>query len=390
MIRKINIWYILGFSIVLKIMAYFVMPGLDFPDSSTYMRAGEELFSFGQIKIGNVMPLHPIFVHLLGSPIAVKLANIVLATISIFLMYKISLKIFQEEKIALLAALIASLYPYFIFYSITGLTEILYITLLLAAFYFLYEKKFLIASIFIVVSILHRPTLDLLAPILIFTFAFIVHRYSVKVSMIKVLQYFFVYIVLMSPWWIHQYNKYDQFVRLNLGDGIVWYSGNNPMNQSGGGVTGELKGDDMNLSIFSHIVDPIEKNNAMKKAAFDFIKENPQRFVELAGVKFIRFWRLWPYASQYEKPVYIIMSLLSYGVVLIFFIGFLIIYAKEYFRLVLPILLLFLYLTAVHMILIGSIRYRLPLEPFMILMASYSFYMVVQKAFFYIKNKQND
>lgn len=366
------------------------MPGLDFPDSSTYMRAGEELFSFGQIKIGNVMPLHPIFVHLLGSPIAVKLANIVLATISIFLMYKISLKIFQEEKIALLAALIASLYPYFIFYSITGLTEILYITLLLAAFYFLYEKKFLIASIFIVVSILHRPTLDLLAPILIFTFAFIVHRYSVKVSMIKVLQYFFVYIVLMSPWWIHQYNKYDQFVRLNLGDGIVWYSGNNPMNQSGGGVTGELKGDDMNLSIFSHIVDPIEKNNAMKKAAFDFIKENPQRFVELAGVKFIRFWRLWPYASQYEKPVYIIMSLLSYGVVLIFFIGFLIIYAKEYFRLVLPILLLFLYLTAVHMILIGSIRYRLPLEPFMILMASYSFYMVVQKAFFYIKNKQND
>ena len=255
----------------------------------------------------------------------------------------------------------------------------LYIVLILSSFLLLYNKNFLLASIVIVLSILHRPTLDLLAPLLIFTFAFYVHKFNFKTSSLYVLKYLVVYVVLMSPWWYHQYNKYNQFVRLNLGDGIVWYSGNNPMNMSGGGVTGSTKGDDMDMSIFSHIQDPIEKNNAMKQAAFEFIKENPNRFIELAGIKFIRFWRLWPYAPEYEKPLYIVISILSYGMVLLFSIVFLVQYLKQYFRTISPILLLILYLTAVHMILIGSIRYRLPLEPFLIMFASVASLKIYQR-----------
>jgi hypothetical protein len=153
------------------------------------------------------------------------------------------------------------------------------------------------------------------------------------------------------------------------------------MNKSGGGVGGSTKGDDMDLSIFSHIKDPIERNSAMKQAAFEFIKENPEKFVELAGLKFIRFWRLWPYAPEYETTKYIVMSLLSYGVVLLLSILFIMKYLKEYFWKVLPIILLIAYFTAVHMVLIGSIRYRLPIEPFLIIFASFMFVKYYNKFF---------
>ncbi|NOQ29785.1 MAG: hypothetical protein GQ570_01550 [Helicobacteraceae bacterium] len=370
-LNKITIYQILFFALAIRLLAFTILPNIEFPDASTYVKAGSELFNLAQINVDNVMPLHPIFVHLLETSFMIKLVNILLSTASVWLVYQLTLVIFNEKLYATLAALGTAVYPYFIFYSITGLTESLYIFLLLLAFLALYKKQFVWASVVIVISILHRPTLDLLAPILIFVFSFYVHKQGFKTSFLNILKYIVIYVVLMSSWWLHQYNKYDQFVRLNLGDGIVWYSGNNPLNKSGGGVGGSSKGDDMDMSSFDHIKDPVLKNSALKQAAFEFIKNNPERFVELAGLKFIRFWRLWPYAPEYEKPFYIIASLLSYGVVLLLSIIFVTKYIRENFNSTLPIWVLFLYFTAVHMVLIGSIRYRLPLEPFLIIFSSY-------------------
>lgn len=369
-IEKINITQIVILAFILRLLAYFVMPELDFPDTGTYIKAGEELFATGEIPVDNVMPLHPIFVHIFNDIIFIKLANILFSALSVYLVYDLSRVIFNNRTYSIVAALITCFYPYFIFYSITGLTESLYIFLLLSVFLSLYKKQFILASIIIVLSILQRPTLDLLAPVLIFLFAYYVHKLDLKTSIFHLLKYFVIYVLFMTPWWLHQVHKYDQFVRLNLGDGIVWFSGNNPDNQSGGGVAGSVRGDDMNFSVFSSITNPIERNNAMKQAAFKFIEANPQRFIELARIKFIRFWRLWPYAPEYENPLYIIMSLASYGVILVLSIIFSIRYMKVNFRRISPILLLIFYFTTVHMVLIASIRYRLPLEPFLIIFAS--------------------
>ena len=376
---KISMKNVLIVSILFKLLVLFLMPNINFPDCRTYMSAGTEFFEVGRILTDNVMPLHPILSYALQYSIVIKIFNIIIATGVVYIVYRLSVAIFRDQNIAMTASIITAFYPFFIFYSITALTETLYIFLLLCAFLLLYKKEFFFACVVIVLSILHRPTLDLLAPLLIFVFSFYVHRLGLKVSLWHVLKYALVYVVLMSPWWLHQYSKYDQFVRLNLGDGIVWYSGNNPLNTSGGGVVGSDKGDDMDLSIFSHIVDPVEKNNAMKQAAFEYIKENPDRFIELAGKKFIRFWRLYPYAPQYEKPLYIVMSLLSYGVILLLSIVYALKYLKNNFRTLSPILLLIAYFTVIHMILIGSIRYRLPLEPFLIIFASYTIVYILRK-----------
>ena len=91
----------------------------------------------------------------------------------------------------------------------------------------------------------------------------------------------------------------------------------------------------------------------------------------MSTVKFVRFWRLWPYNSIYERPFYIAMSLLSYGVVLILFSLYIVRYIREHYRRIGPILILIGYLSLVHMVLISSIRYRFPIEPFLIIFASF-------------------
>jgi hypothetical protein len=108
----------------------------------------------------------------------------------------------------------------------------------------------------------------------------------------------------------------------------------------------------------------------MERAAWRFIRENPDRFLELAGVKFLRFWRLWPYASEYERPSIIVVSLLSYGAFLMLSLWFLITEGRRYARVILPMVALAVYVTLVHMITIGSIRYRFPLEPFLLILGS--------------------
>jgi hypothetical protein len=110
----------------------------------------------------------------------------------------------------------------------------------------------------------------------------------------------------------------------------------------------------------------------MKRAALRYIRDNPGRFVEMAGIKFVRFWRLWPYAPEYERPIIIAVSLLSYGVMLGLALWFLAAYSRPYLSAISPILLLTLFLTAVHMATISSIRYRFPLEGFILIFGSYS------------------
>ena len=129
------------------------------------------------------------------------------------------------------------------------------------------------------------------------------------------------------------------------------------------------------------------RNNKMKEEAYVYILNNPQRFIELAGIKFLRFWRLWPYTEHYQQLYIVTASLLSYGVVLLFAIGFVFFHAKNYFIKLTPIFALTIYLTLIHMVTIGSIRYRFPLEPFLIIFAGHFLTLNFRNSGWYLKFK---
>ncbi len=363
--------------LIVRLIVLALLPDQDFPDARTYLQSGRELFGGGSMASHNYMPLYPIFTYLTGGGVGTRLADIALSVATIWLVWRLSVVVLEDRRAALLAALVMALWPHAAFYSVIVLTETTYTFVLCLLFLCLYKRFWFWGLGLMALSILIRPSLDPLAPLLVLVFALLVHRGGWRVGFLRVAQYAAIYLVVMAPWWAHQYAKYDTFVRLNLGDGIVLYAGNNPVNRTGGGV-GFGEGDGVGISDTnpSHpayrIKDPIARNRALKAAAISFIRENPRRFVELAGLKFVRFWRLWPFATAYQSPMIIVVSLLSYGLMLAAALIFFLRFAKGRWREVSPILLLAAYLSAIHMITIGSIRYRYPLEPFLIILGCFT------------------
>jgi len=366
---------ILVFSLVARLVFMWIYPDQHFPDAVAYETIGKEIFS-GKIVTNHIyMPLYPIWSYITGGGAVQILMDIFVSVINVWLVFLLSFHLFQNRLTALLSATIAAFYPHFIFYSVSGLTEIFFTFLLLLSFLLFYKKRFFLAIVISIMAILVKPTFDLLNPILVVIFIRYVHDGSWKKFARYLSIYAISYMVIMSPWWLHQYQKYGEFVRLSLGDGIVLYSGNNLLNKTGGGIMGL----DVNIDQFSNEKNPVIRNNKMKNAAIEYIIQNPAHFSELAGLKFLRFWRLWPHTEHYQQWYVVAASLLSYGVILFLAIGFLFHNMRIYLRKLIPIFTLFGYLTLIHMVTIGSIRYRFPLEPFLIIFASYFFIDITKK-----------
>jgi len=350
----------------IRILALIILPDNSFPDSRTYASSGQELFKNGQISSDIVMPLYPIVNFLFGGIHGVKIFDILISSLTTVLLSMVSLKIYNCKTTSFFSALILSFYPHSIFYSISALTETLFVFSFLLSIYFFYSRNYLTGSIFFVLGVLIRPTFDYLALVVIFLFVYIVHKRNLIYFSKVALGYIAIYCVIMSLWWVHNYQKFSTFVRLNLGDGVVLYSGNNPMNNSGGGIAGI----DVDLSAYKKIEDPLIRNKKLKEDAIEFILHNPLKTIKLSFEKFLRFWRIWPYAPEYQQFHIKIISLLSYGAMLM--LGFFYFYriSSSELRLISPLIFSIIYLTAIHMLTIGSIRYRYPIEPFLIIFAS--------------------
>ena len=370
MLDRVSVWHLAGLALAVRLLALLVVPDPGFPDAAAYVESGRDLFETGHIRSPVVMPLYPVFVHLTGGGTATRLLEILISAATVVLVHRLTTAVLEDRRAGLVAAALTAIYPHFVFFSITGLTETLYIFVVVAAMLAYYRERYLAGSALVVLSILMRPALDLLAPLLVLAFALLVHRRSPGEAARRLVQYGALYLALMAPWWVHNYTKYDTFVRLSLADGDVLYRGNNPLNTSGGGVGGtEARDVDFDLSRFAGYRDPVARNDAMRRAAVDFIRDNPGRFLELAAIKFTRLWRPWPYARDYQSPWIIAASLSSYVPVMGLALYFLAVAGRRRLRRLAPILGYVAYLTLIHMATIGSVRYRVPMEPFVILLA---------------------
>jgi hypothetical protein len=118
------------------------------PDQSVMLGDACRLSEVGQVAVGHG-PDERALLHaaLPGTRGGLRagwpqlLIDIALSTVLVWLIYELTDAIFASKRAAVLAAAVAAVYPYFIFYSIVGLTETLFMVLLLAAYLCWYRMR---------------------------------------------------------------------------------------------------------------------------------------------------------------------------------------------------------------------------------------------------------
>lgn len=338
------------------------------PDILTYRNAATELLAKGSIGSDLVMPGYPVLVLLSGGALGQLLLDVALSVVSVWCVARLARTITDSAVAGLFAALIWTFYPFSIFYAVVGLTENAFVTFVLLGFLAYQHGRFAWGSAALVAAIMIRPAIEIVAPLLLLTYVLAVHRLSFGRALAQLGILAAVYAAMMSPWWWHNYQKYGEFVRLNLGGGMVLYSGNYPGNRDGGGVEFSI-----DVPGFHDIASPVERDRVLRDEALRFIAENPRRFAELAVLKFVRLWQPWPHASEYAGSVSARLAAASILPVMALAIAGAAGGVRRYGWSLGPIGLYIAYLTAIHMVTIASLRYRFPMEPFLAVLAALPF-----------------
>ncbi|HOY11731.1 MAG TPA: hypothetical protein PLY70_01270 [Saprospiraceae bacterium] len=371
---KYVIHVIVLIALAIRAISYLYFSKEILPDSLEYLQSGQELWSNGKTGANDMMPLYPLFIslsdHLFGWP----LLDVLISSLTVYFVYGIADEIGKNHTLSLIAALFYAFWPMSIFYSGAILTESLFVFLFLGGFYAAYRKQLLCSCIFWVLSLLTRPVFDLLYPILIVVFFY--EEGWIK-SLKSLAIYFFVFGLMLTPWWIHNYQKYGSFVKLNLGLGYVLYEGNHLQNHDGGPApfSGKEPYD-------ASETNPIKIDKKLKSAAVEIIKNDPIRFLKMAWKKFLRLWNPFPNHESYQG--FFTALVVGIPAILIYVGSFIFMFKanRKIWFLILPIILCVLYLTALHMVTVASIRYRYPVEPLLLILACIGVGGMVKEKYF--------
>jgi len=308
--RKIFLILFFG-SLLLRIIFVLTLKShFYFDDEFEYVRVAENFLAGRGLMAGEGIkgfrpPLYPLilslFYYLKLNLVAIRIIQCIISAFTVWLIYLTGKKMFSE-KVGLWSGIIASVYPFFIFYNGFILTETLFIFLTVAAIYYLIsltEKNIssVKAGIMLGLAGLCRPIMQMYLPISFLHVISTAGKLREKVKRIFLITIFFT--ITISPWVIRNYAVFNKFVPGTTMGGWVFWEGNNPRSEGGPcryfpeGI-GE--------------VEEIERDKLLFRMTADVIRENPARFAWLLQNKFKRFWNVVPNAAEFTKPLYRFIS----------------------------------------------------------------------------------
>jgi 4-amino-4-deoxy-L-arabinose transferase-like glycosyltransferase len=169
----------------------------------------------------------------------------------------------------------------------------------------------------------------------------------------------------MMPWWIHNWQVTGHFVPTTLQVGASLYDGLNPRATGASEMwfTADFARKEMEDQAAGR-TDPDEifeyrLDRRKRDAALQWAKANPGRTAQLAGVKFLRIWNVWPNESAFSSWAVRLVVMIGYIPILVLaVVGVFRTFGRGW-----PYVLCWLpavYFTLLHMVFVGSIRYRDP------------------------------
>jgi 4-amino-4-deoxy-L-arabinose transferase-like glycosyltransferase len=189
-----------------------------------------------------------------------------------------------------------------------------------------------------------------------------------------------VYAVLMAPWWVRNYYVFGEFVPFTTSSSRNLYMGNSPNNPDVATYGPYLPEDWATVDgvDLDRIPGELERYRALRSHAVANILEAPGDFFRRALIKLSIFWSIAPNAPAFQNPLYRFVGAITFGPILILAIVCAVCQRRQ-FLLLLPFYLTIGYFTAVYTVTIASIRYRLPIEPLLIILGAGQLTVIVRR-----------
>jgi len=195
----------------------------------------------------------------------------------------------------------------------------------------------------------------------------------IKINWKKILLVSLIFCITYSGWVIRNYKVFGKFVFGSTNGGKTFWDGTDiiPFELRGLPEEKVVEGRTEDIILANKIEDEIERDKFFYRKTFEYIKNNPRKYIKLVLTKFFKFWRVVPHKGRsygVNDNFVNIVSVVFFLPVLVFCVVgiFFSFNRKESIILILPIL----GLCAVYSVFWSQVRYRLPIEPYLIIFSS--------------------
>ena len=335
-------------------------------------------------------PGYPVFLAALNvvgikGILPIRIAQAFISVLTLFLLYLLACRIFNPVA-GLVSLGLGVIYPYFIFIPGSILATVFYSFLLVLFAYIFHialSKKnkwmLLVAGIILGLTVLTRTSALMILPVVLFWF-FIYLKNDIKTILYYSLLLVGTALIIISPWIIRNYTKLHIANISSNGGRNLWLGNNENATINSGS----------NLALPEKLEKKLESvsgedeiNKVYNHKALRYIQENPGRFLKLTLAKAVSFWRLDPSPTTkgYLKIDIIVrwVSILSYGPIFILAVLGCFFIPDSSRKYVLFWVLFAFSQTLLHAVYITKVRFRLPLDHFLIFIAGFTIVFLVTK-----------
>ncbi len=314
----------------------------------------------------------------------IRVAHAVLGALTCLLMFFAGRAVFSP-RVGVLAGVLAGWYPPLVWHSINLMTEPLFIFWQAAAMCMLAVARRKdchwaagIAGACAGLAILSRSMLAGFMPLAAFWLLFVGKTRRRGLALAAALAAGCT--LTLSPWIVRNFRTIGAFAPTTLDAGHGFLIGNNA------GALRDPRGvSEPESWAFAKGLDEVEMNRAFFRRGLRNLREDPSLWPRLMVDKFCRLWRFWPhleYVRDDEQDVRLVKPrfyAIIYGIGYCALFPFIIAGAVLAWRRVrdarpdlVLLALLVGYTTGIHMLFIAVLRYRVPLMPFLIVLAAYA------------------
>lgn len=378
-LRRLLTVVILG-GVLVRIALAIAHP-LTFPDSLDYLHLARGIVHGEPYRVTGMyakrLPGYPIFMAGVlatdgGHKIGILIWQGLISGALIYLAWRLGQRV--DPVVGILCAGLTAIDPLLIGFSASYLSETLFtamflLTLLIFIEFTERQKNAWLAgtlAILFVIDIYIRAEIALCIFPLLTWYIFFTHN---KNHLRRTLQSVVVLLMVvagMMPWWVRNWELFhSNFFRFSTLEGISLYE------SVYRGATGGPRQSDIKWPAYMKTLNESQRDNRWTAMSFNIIFHHPWRIIRLAFIKIGRTWSPWLHARGFRNLwINAVLTLWYLAEYILAILGLLHLRRSGPRILIGTALIPILYLTAMHAIFLGSVRYRVPLIPLIVFFAA--------------------